>query len=157
MKELYIISVIFGNTDNVAYCGLSSTISGISRVLEKAFPKPTDMNMVACTPSRVLWKWENHCFICVDIMRRATIPNTCYVITKRNDGKLTESIHAVFGSEEDAESFIERCVDEPVRTVRDKCDITEIDGYKPFSKIIGDENPELNRVHYTIYKSDVER
>jgi hypothetical protein len=68
---------------------------------------------------------------------------------------MTENVYALFNNKEDMQRFVEANVDEPTYTFREKCGITEVDGYIPFSKIIGDQNPELNKVHYTIYETEV--
>lgn len=155
---LHIVKLIIGNTDNVAFCGLARSVEGIAKVLVDTFAEAPNMEKLSWSPTGLLCRWKDHenVYIHIDNMKRDDfVGDIGWVVTKRNVGKMTERIWAVFDSKDKAFEFVQRSVDEPVFTFKEKCKITEVDGYKPFAKIIGDENPELNRVHFSIYESEV--
>lgn len=158
--NLHIVTMIFGTTDRVVFCGLSRTFDGAVNVLRTVLPKKSNLSKLTWSPTGTLWRWNDHpsVYIRIEVMKRLSFKgNTGWVVTKRNEGQMTESIFAVFDDKDRAFDFVNRMVDEPVYAFRKKCKITEVDGYKPFSKIIGDENPELNRVHFSIYETEIEK
>lgn len=157
---LHIVKLIISDTDNVAFCGLARSVTGVAKVIADTFGMAPDLERLSWSPTGLLCRWKGHenVYVHIDNMKRDDFNgNTGWVVTKRNEGRMTERIWAVCDSKDKAEEFVRRCVEDPVFTFKEKCKITEIDGYKPFSKIIGDENPELNRVHFSIYETEVEK
>lgn len=157
--NFYIVKLVF-SIDSIAFCGVSSTFEGCMKILRQVFPSPTNLEQVTFSPNGLMYRWKGHprIYVHIDIRNSEYFSgDTAYVITKRNQHNMTECMYAIFDNEQKAREFIERHVDDPTYTSRGKCKITEVDGYKPFARIIGDENPELNRVHFTIYESEVEK
>jgi hypothetical protein len=160
MKYLHIVKLVIGDVDNVAFCGLAWSVKGVAKILSYTFPEAPNLEQLSWSPTGLLCRWKDHdhVYIHIDNMKRPAFEGDIgWVVTKRNEGRMTERIWAVFDSKQKAIEYIERQVDEPMFTFKEKCKITEVDGYKPFSKIIGDENPELNRVHFSIYETVIEK
>lgn len=156
--DLYITRLVIGNTDNEIFCGIGKTFAGAVKALRQCIPQPINHEVLSTAPTGIICRWTDNpnTYIWFKIHKHPTFnSDTAWVITKRNDGQMTERLFALFDSKDKAIKFIEQQVDEPMYTFKEKCKIIEVDGYKPFAKIIGDENPELNRVHFTIYETEV--
>ena len=158
VMDLYITKLVVGSTDNEIFCGISKTFSGAIKLLKELIPSPINYETLSKAPTGIVCRWIDHpnTYICFEIHKHPTLnDNTMWVVTERNEGRMTERICRLYDSEEKALEFIEHNVDEPAYTFRAKCKITEVEGYRPFSRIINNENPELCKNHYTIYETEV--
>ena len=158
VMDLYITRLVIGNTDNEIFCGIGKTLAGAIKALEECIPGPINLANLSTAPTGIICRWIDYpnTYIWFKIHNNPTFNgDTAWVITKRNEGQMTERVFALFDSKDKAIEFIEQQVDEPMYTFKEKYKITEVDGYKPFAKIIGDGNPELNKVHFTIYETEV--
>lgn len=154
---IYVVKMVLKDTNHSAFIGLSKTFAGCFECLRKVFPTGTEFKTLSWSPTGTLLRHSSKPTIFIHIMtdERQWNGDVGWVITKRHPETRSEEIYAVFDDIGRAKRFIETNVDEPTFSERKGCKITEIDGYVPFAKIIGDTNPELNRVHFTIYETDV--
>ena len=117
MKYLHIVKLVIGDVDNVAFCGLAWSVKGVAKILSEALPCSPNLEQLSWSPTGLLCRWKDHdhVYIHIENMKRPTFEGDIgWVVTKRNEGRMTERIWAVFDSKEKAIEFIERQVDEPM-------------------------------------------
>lgn len=155
---IYIVNMVIRYTENNVFLGLSRTFDGCLDILRDHFPAQTNLEKLSHSPTGIMYRVKGKPELYIHIYAK----NRCdfdgdkgWVVCKRREGTMTENVYAIFNNKEDMQKFVEANIDEPTYTFREKCGITEVDGYIPFSRIIGDQNPELNKIHYTIYETEV--
>ena len=156
--DLCIVKIVYGHINNTVFCGLARSITGALNVIKEVYPKSIDGKIESYSSTRmiILLDKDKKVYALIELEKRDVINNVEWVVTKRNnEGYVSDTVWGVFDTKNKAEAFVDQNVEDPIRTIREKCKIEEIDGYKPFHRIIGDENPELNKVHYTIYMTEV--
>ena len=155
----FTIKIIHKNPNNSVFCGLSKSFTGVLELLKEVFPTTTERKILSNVPGSVLILLDkkNQLFAHVEELPHKTIDgDNAWVVTKREPETNSETVWGIFDKKDKSVEFVERHLDDnPIWYYKEKCKIYEVDGYKPFHKIIGDENPELNKLHFTIYETEV--
>ena len=121
--DLYITRLVIGNTDNEIFCGIGKTLAGAIKALEECIPGPINLANLSTAPTGIICRWIDYpnTYIWFKIHNNPTFNgDTAWVITKRNEGQMTERVFALFDSKDKAIEFIEQQVDEPMYTFKEK-------------------------------------
>lgn len=157
MNMIYIVTMSLNDSNNECFIGLSKSLEGCVKCAKACLPINEKFQIKSITPTLFLFQSINNPGLWLSFLKqnRDWTSGTGWVVTKRKESSMSESIYALLDDKEKAFDFVNARVDQPKCTFREKCKITEVEGYKPMAKFL-DENPELNRVHYTIYETEVE-
>lgn len=159
--ELHIIKLIRGSIDNGIFCGITYSAKGAAKIMSfVSGKKPIDQHHAINTAAGLFIKIRqcDNTFFHIGNITSDSLDikdGKCWVITEKIEGYSGEKVRAVTDSKLKALTYVEHEVEEPYFRFKDKCNIIEIDGYKPFTKFMGRDNPELNRVYYTIYERTI--
>ena len=156
---IYITTLIIGDAYNTIFCGVAKSIQGCARIL-RGLTVDFEWEVSSQSPCGVLLQSKKHpeVFARFEKVYRNSpwTKRKAWVITKRNEAKMCEQIMYIYDKEEVAKQNIFNLVEKPKFKIFKKCGITEVDGFVPYARKISSDNPELNRVHYTIYETEVE-
>lgn len=157
--NLYLVTLVHGSVDNMSFVGLARSLTGAVNTLKRVYPNIGDFDIVSHSPrGDILCKMkDSKVFAHFSMDQRPTLTgNSAWVVMKRNAGKNTERVWALFNSDTELRAFVDRTVDNAKWLYHYEDEIYEVNGYKKLSMIVGDEDPALNKIHYSIHQVVIE-
>ena len=141
---------------NTCFLGMAKSVEGCVRITKKYLPGecllPHEIN-IRCI--HLQSKTNPGLWVVFNRDEREWNSDKAWVVTKRSMNQKSEDVQAIFKMKSIMENFLRVVVEDPIFSVRSDSSIIEVDGFRPHTRHL-DENPELNRVHYTIYEPEVE-